>query len=158
LWVGELNADGLMERAERVAGGVDESIFQPEWSPDGVLYFVSDRSGWWNLYRWHDGQVVALYEKAAEFGEPQWSFGLSTYAFAGPELIVCAYSEQGITYLASLNSATGAYERIHLPYTTMWQVRAQAGYAVFLGGSPTEEPSMVRLDLDSLQVEGLKHF
>ena len=158
LWVGELNADGLMERAERVAGGVDESIFQPEWSPDGVLYFISDRSGWWNLYRWEDGEGVALYEKAAEFGEPQWVFGLSTYAFAGTERIVCTYTENSITYLASLDTVTGAIERIDLPYTSMWQVRAQPGYAVFVYGTPSEEPSLVRLDLDSLQIEVLKSF
>ena len=54
LWVGELDASGSIIRAEHVAGGSDESIFQPEWSPDGILYFVSDRTGWWNLYRWRE--------------------------------------------------------------------------------------------------------
>ena len=54
LWVRELDADGSLGAATLVAGGVEESIFQPEWSPDGALYFVSDRSGWWNLYRWRE--------------------------------------------------------------------------------------------------------
>ena len=52
LWVGALNGDGKVGERRLVAGGIDESICQPEWSPDGRLYFVSDRSGWWNLYRW----------------------------------------------------------------------------------------------------------
>ena len=55
LWVAELGADGALGAPSVVAGGPDESIFQPEWSPDGVLHFVSDRSGWWNLYRQRDG-------------------------------------------------------------------------------------------------------
>src|SRR5262249_22675726 len=80
LWISELDTDGSIKRSERIAGGPDESIFQPRWSPDGVLYFVSDRSGWWNLYRWRDGQVEPLCVKAAEFGLPQWVFGQSTYA------------------------------------------------------------------------------
>ena len=51
LWVADVKADGSLGAREKVAGGADESIFQPEWSPDGALYFVSDRTGWWNLYR-----------------------------------------------------------------------------------------------------------
>jgi len=34
-----------------VAGGPDESVIQPRYGPDGSLFFVSDRTGWWNLYR-----------------------------------------------------------------------------------------------------------
>ena len=60
--------------AERVAGGRSESVFQPEWSPDGVLHFVSDRTGWWNLYRLKEGRVEALCPREAEFGLPQWVF------------------------------------------------------------------------------------
>ena len=60
LWVAGLDAAGAVAAPELVAGGRDESIFQPEWSPEGVLYFISDRSGWWNLYRWRAGQVEAL--------------------------------------------------------------------------------------------------
>ena len=67
LWVGELHAGGSLGQAERIAGGVGESIFQPEWSPDGVLHFVSDRTGWWNLYRWYGGRVQPLVEMQAEF-------------------------------------------------------------------------------------------
>ena len=49
LWVGELE-EGWVASAHNVAGSANESIFQPEWSPDGTLYFISDRTGWWNLY------------------------------------------------------------------------------------------------------------
>ena len=51
LWLADVDADGALANARLVAGGADESICQPEWSPGGVLHFVSDRSGWWNLYR-----------------------------------------------------------------------------------------------------------
>ncbi|HEV7473714.1 MAG TPA: hypothetical protein VGN90_06685, partial [Pyrinomonadaceae bacterium] len=76
LWVGQFGDDGLLLTSERVAGGLHESIFQPEWSPDGSLYFVSDRTGWWNLYRIDSqGSVEPLGEMQAEFGMPQWGFG-----------------------------------------------------------------------------------
>jgi WD40-like Beta Propeller Repeat len=77
LWTGDLTPDGSIAGSRRVAGGPEESIFQPEWGPDGRLYFVSDRSGWWNLYRLGDGgEAVPLAPRAAEFGVPQWVFGL----------------------------------------------------------------------------------
>src|SRR5919199_583976 len=56
LWIGELEPDGSVGYQERVAGGPSESIFQPEWSPAGVLHFVSDRSGW--------GEFLPLYPRA----------------------------------------------------------------------------------------------
>jgi len=89
LWVAEVNADGTLARSARVAGGTDESIFQPEWSPDGVLYFVSDRSGWWNLYRWQGGAVAPLAPLAAEFGKPLWYLGTTTYTFASAARLLC---------------------------------------------------------------------
>ena len=85
LWVGKLRQDGSLEGAECVAGGTDVSIFQPQWSPDGRLYYVSDQTGWWNLYRWEGGRSVAVYPMQAEFGTPQWVFGMSLYGFASPD-------------------------------------------------------------------------
>ena len=81
-WVGEILPDWTIVNPRRVAGGPDESVFQPEWSPQGDLYFVSDRdSGWWNLYRERDGAIEPMAEMDAEFGRPQWQFGMSTYTF-----------------------------------------------------------------------------
>jgi dipeptidyl aminopeptidase/acylaminoacyl peptidase len=91
----DLDTDGFPENVERIAGGQDESIFQPEWSPEGTLHFVSDRTGWWNLYRRREGRVEPLCEREAEFGLPQWVFGMSTYAFVSPGRIVCSYTERG---------------------------------------------------------------
>lgn len=81
LWVGTLDDTGGIQETQLIAGGQHESIFQPTWSPDGQLYFVSDRTGWWNLYRVKSGQIEPLCDKQAEFGLPQWVFGLSTYGF-----------------------------------------------------------------------------
>ena len=182
LWVAEVNADGCLGPEVRVAGGQEESIFQPEWSPDGVLYFVSDRSGWWNLYRWrplsdpfasmkevhetgHDlakGPVVwdggeaerveAVCERVperAEFGVPQWAFGLSTYGFASAQRLVCVYTLEGIWHLASVDLEAGQLEPIETPYSSLEGVRVGPGYAVMIGASPTEPSGIVRLDLDS---------
>ncbi len=128
---------------QRIAGGA--SIFQPEWSPDGVLHFVSDQTGWWNLYRYRDGKVEPLFDMAAEFGAPQWVFGMSNYAFEAPDRIVCAYNEHGRWRLARLDTTRKSLELIETPYTDISQVRANTRQVVFLGASPSEPASVVRL-------------
>ena len=110
LWVGELLPDGTLGAQRRVAGGADESIFQPEWSPNGVLHFVSDRTGWWNLYREREEQVEPLCAMEAEFGMPQWAFGAATYGFASAGRIICAYCQQGRWQLGDLDTGSGHSE------------------------------------------------
>jgi dipeptidyl aminopeptidase/acylaminoacyl peptidase len=156
LWLGKLNDDGSVTEKEKVAGGVDESIFQPEWSPDGTLYFVSDRTGWWNLYRWRERQLEALCPMEAEFGQPQWVFGASLYAFASDRQIVCTYAKAGRDYLATLNTDTKSLETIELPFTTISQVRAAANRVVFIGASAIQTTSIVSLDLTTHNFEVLR--
>jgi dipeptidyl aminopeptidase/acylaminoacyl peptidase len=155
LWVGMFEADGTLSKAERVAGGKDESIFQPEWSPDGVLHFISDRTGWWNLYRIRNGQIEPLCEKAAEFGVPQWVFGMSTYKCISPTRIICSYTENGIGHLASLNTETRELTPFNLPYTTIGSIRANAERVVFYAASSTLPAAIVQLNLATEEREVL---
>ncbi|HMF58542.1 MAG TPA: hypothetical protein VK619_19510, partial [Pyrinomonadaceae bacterium] len=157
LRVADVQPDGSLGQSKLVAGGLDESIFQPEWSPDGTLYFVSDRSNWWNIYRANDdGEVEAVHELNAEFGVPQWGLGLSMYAFESADSIICAYIEQGATSLARLNTGTGKLERIETPFTDITYVRAAQGRAAFRAGSPTGFASIVELDLATKRIEVLR--
>ena len=153
LWIGEINKDGSLGHTECVAGGVDESIFQPEWSPEGTLYFASDRTGWWNLYSYQAGVVDPLYEMEAEFGRPQWIFGMSTYGFISPNQIICTYSQDGIWHLATLDTLTRKLDRIETPYTSISNLLPVSRGVLFNASSSTEPASIVRLDLDTKQVE-----
>ena len=156
LMVCGLDDEGAPEGTERVAGGPEESVFQPEWSPDGTLHFVSDRNGWWNLYRLRDGNIEPLREMEAEFGVPQWGFGMSTYAFLSAWRIVCSYRESGTSRFALLDAETGELQGIETPYSQIAYVRSgqAAGEAadgtadrvVFVGASSTEPASVVNLD------------
>jgi dipeptidyl aminopeptidase/acylaminoacyl peptidase len=157
LWMGEIAADGAITNPQHVAGAIDESIFQPEWSPDGTLYFVSDRAGWWNIYRaTPDDTLECVCEMEAEFGAPQWVFGLSTYAFESADRIVCAFAEQGIWRLGMIDTRTRELERIETPYTEISFVRAAPGRAVFRAGSPQEPFSIIEMDLATRETKVLQ--
>ncbi len=161
LWTGTFGGNQSLETTGRIAGGIDESIFQPEWSPDGVLYFVSDRSGWWNLYRVDEqGKVEPVCELEAEFGMPQWGFGMSSYAFESAERIVCTYIEKGRSRLALIDTRTKKFEPVDLPFTDIRYVRAakgkEGGQVVMCAGSATEPAAIVRLDLETRSIERVR--
>jgi len=162
LWVGRFATDGTIAEKKKVAGGDGESICQPEWSPDGVLYFVSDRSGWWNLYRvvgdplGTNGAAEAVYPLAAEFGSAQWSFRQSRYAFASAQRLICSYSHSGSTSLAAVDLGTLAVTPIATEFTDIGSVCADAEHVYFVGASSTHFPVIVRLSPASGQIAILK--
>jgi len=155
LWVAEVNSDGFLGEKLLIAGGLEESIFQPQWSPDGVLYFVSDRSNWWNLYR-YTGTIEALHPMVAEFGLPLWVFGMSTYGFSSAEKIICTYSKNGNWYLASLDTKTLQLQDIDTPYTAIDSLTVSGNRVLFIGSSPTESSAIVQLNLDTGELEVLR--
>jgi dipeptidyl aminopeptidase/acylaminoacyl peptidase len=160
LYLAELDDTGAVAgEPEIIAGGPEESIFQPEWSPDGdAVIFVSDRSDWWNLYRFELSSRASrpIVPMAAEFGAPQWVFGMSTYAFAGPDRIVCTYSEAGLWRLGIVDLATGTLRTLETPFTQFASVRADREQVVVLAGSPSLPASVVEFDLGTGQHRTLK--
>jgi dipeptidyl aminopeptidase/acylaminoacyl peptidase len=151
LWQADVQADGSLGHREKIAGGLDESVYQPEWSPDNELYFSSDYTGWWNLYRWRAGRIEALYTMDAEFGMPQWRFGSHSYAFESPNRIVCIYTKDGIWTLATLDLSTKQLEPIDTPINQIiWgNLSATNGQVFVIGGSATEPASLAKISLDS---------
>lgn len=147
LWLAELLADGTLGQPRLVAGGADEAICQPEWSPAGVLHFVSDRSGWWNLYRLAGDTVEALCPRAAEFGAPHWSFGGAMYGFRSEHEIICTYIENGVSRLAQLSTVGGEMRAIPNPYQEIRELRVAGDVVVLLGGAPTIALELAQFDL-----------
>ena len=50
--------EGGAADGERVAGGPDESVIQPTWTAAAGCSPSSDRTGWWNVYRFTGGDLV----------------------------------------------------------------------------------------------------
>jgi len=157
LFVAELDAVGNVREPRPIAGGATESVFQPEWSPDGqAIVFVSDRSNWWNLYRYDlsTRTTQPLAPMQAEFGVPQWSLGAATYAWvrpdrAGPDRIVASYVADGLGHLAVLDLETKTLTPIDLPFTEFGSVRALGERVLFRAAAPNHPLSIVVLDLAS---------
>jgi dipeptidyl aminopeptidase/acylaminoacyl peptidase len=153
LWVGVFNPDGSLGSREKIAGGESESIFQPEWSPDNSLYFVSDRTSWWNLYRWSPSTTLRasgpsdepVHPMAAEFGKPQWTFSMVTYAIVDANRIAATYTEAGRWKLGMIDVDERTFTPIDLSVEPLESIKANARAVYFIGGSPTQPPAIMQL-------------
>ena len=132
LWVANLHKNGTLKAPKQICGKLKESIFQPQWSKDGTLYFVTDRDrGWWNLHRYVDGHIENVCPMEAEVAEPLWTFELSTYAFLGNQ-IVFTYNREGRWHLAILNPETKQWKEIHREGVYIHQLRGNGDFVRFL--------------------------
>lgn len=155
LWCAALAEDGSVSEPELVAGGEDESVFQPDWSPSGVLHFVSDRTGWWNLFRLVDGHVEALHLMDAEFGMPQWGLGMRRYGFLLNDRIVAVYSERGFDHVGILEGDT--LTQVPVPYDHIGYTVDTCGDQLFVtAGSGSTPVAVVRIDVDTEAIKVVK--
>ena len=161
LWVAPL-ADSGEERL--VAGGAEESVFQPEWGPDGNLHFASDRDGWWNLYRARDpgdqlsgeeGALVQLTEEEADFAHPQWLFGGATFGFLASGAIVCVRTQGAEERLALLQASGWEPADLGLPFTNFGYpaLSVRGERVAFAASSPESETAVVVFDAGSGETE-----
>ncbi|WP_444944011.1 prolyl oligopeptidase family serine peptidase [Microbulbifer sp. ZKSA006] len=151
LCIAKLNPQGDAEEITQVAGGENESIFQPQWSPLGELCYVSDRNNWWNLYKL--GQDEPLWKKEAEFATPQWVFGMSTYGFISAKDILCTYTQNGCWHLGMVNMQSGEHKTLSQPYCDIESLHCENGRAVMIAAGAESFPAVTAFDLSSSTTE-----
>jgi dipeptidyl aminopeptidase/acylaminoacyl peptidase len=164
LWLADVTRDGRLINARYVTGGSEVSIYQPGWSPDGVLYFVSDRDGWWRLYRLRDTHslvpaiepVLKTPPADAEFGRPQWQFGTSTWAFAASSTLVVAYAQRGRWRLAIVDRETGTLSSLATELEPAEWIAATPTHAVCVGGSSADADALIKVSLATGATERLR--
>ncbi|MBW0114351.1 S9 family peptidase [Pseudonocardia abyssalis] len=128
-----------------VAGGPWESVSEPSWMPDGSLWFVSDRTDWWNLYRWLPGSdIEPIVRIDAEVGVPEWRLAGSRYAVLADGSVVFARRRAGSDALA-VRGTGGLIADLDLPFCEVGAVRSAGGSAVVVAGTPTAEPGVYRV-------------
>ena len=140
-----------------IAGGPDESVLEPRWSADGALWFVSDRSDWWNLYRYTAGTDIATMVRVdAEIGVPHWQFAAARYALLPDDSVVFARLRRGYDALC-LRAPDGTVTELDTPFSRVTAVRAAPdGTVLVVAGSPTREPGVHRVDPAGGVIETLR--
>ena len=156
LMVAELGTSGLSALAT-VAGGPGESVLEPQWDSDGTLYFISDRSGFWNLYAWDGAAVRAVWPHGGEFASPLWQLGQANYALLGDGQAVARFGEEGIDRLAVIDLRRGTARVLDLPYVQYDQLtRIDAEHVGVVAASARAPQSILRINARSGQAQTLR--
>jgi dipeptidyl aminopeptidase/acylaminoacyl peptidase len=146
---------GTLTEKQVVQGG-SESLFQPQWSPDGRLYFISDRTDFWNLYRWSASGVEHVLARDAEFGVPQWHLGLSTYAFLSQDVMIYSFVKNGTWRLGRLEIPTLTAHDYPAEFSSLSGVRASATMVVVRCATTTSPPAIATVDVSTGAVSPIK--
>ena len=154
LRVAPFAADGALGDERVIAGGETESVVDSQWSPEGVLHFVSDRTGWWNLYAARGDDARPLCPAEAEFAFPWWVFARERYTFVPDGRIACLVTRNARDSLELLDSASGRLEPVDLPYSQYLSGLAGGGERLaVVAAAPTTPPALIAYDVESGQVE-----
>ncbi|MCY0863773.1 MAG: prolyl oligopeptidase family serine peptidase, partial [Sulfobacillus sp.] len=147
LWLGEWAPDGSIQQPKRIAGGPTESVQQPLWSPDGSLYFISDRTGWWNIYRWTpESGVTPVTALKAEFGVPTWTLGQSTMGLIDTHTLLATYSLKGYSHLVRIDVDTREMTHIRMPFTWIGRLKVGPTAALMIVAADNDVSQVVRFD------------
>jgi dipeptidyl aminopeptidase/acylaminoacyl peptidase len=158
LWLADIDKDSRLSNIEHIAGNEDVSVFQPQWSAEDILHYISDDTGWWHLYRYNHADSSARTEQLThgkkEFGLPQWVFAQSTYAFLNNNDIICCYQNEGKATLALLEthghslSISAELKVLDTDWQEFSSITADAGNIAFIAASSKSFPQLVSARLD----------
>ena len=132
---------------ERVAGGEEEAVAAPSWSPDGVLHFVSDRTDWWNLHRLSGGEAELVAPVAGELAFPAWVFGMRGYVFLGDGTVFCIVERGGSSQLCRIAAGSDRVEAVAVELNPREHTLSSDGDRIaYVGSSPTHGAAIVVFD------------
>jgi dipeptidyl aminopeptidase/acylaminoacyl peptidase len=140
LWQADLDNHSLENKRLIAGGDGHESIFQPQWSPDNELYYVSDRNNWWNIYSAEGGIVIDM---PAEFATPLWQFGMSTYGFVDANTIGCLWTQHGVWHCGFVDITNGTLKPVTCPYQSMQAACCDSGGLYMVAGASNTADQVV---------------
>ncbi len=146
LWLAQIHEDGSLSEPKAISGGPSESVCAVQWSPEGVLHFVSDKTGFWNIHSYQEGKIENLCEMEAEFAPPPWVFGRIGYGFLEDGRIVCSYTKKGVDSLGIIDPKTKILADLDLPFTSISSVAVFQGKIYFIGATPVQPSAIICYD------------
>ena len=133
-----------------VAGGEGVSVAQPHFAPCGTLWFVSDASGFWNLWRVRDGVAAPVHEFAADCADPQWLLSFVDFTPLDSDRALFRWFEDALPRLGVLDAHTGEHTRLEVEGASMSHVQVADGDLLLRLGHEDRAAQIVRGPLHGL--------
>ncbi len=149
LWLADFDESGELHNKQQLNVGQSDSILDPQWSPEGILYFMSDRSGWWNLYRWRENNVEPVVLMELDCADPPWELGQQNYGFLSPDVAIMRAEHPDGDRLYKINLKDQSRTPISTPLVTIDCMAARDGQAVLAGTPANDTAALLELTANS---------
>jgi len=135
LWSATISDGNLIEKKLIAGNDNNQAIFQPHWSPDNILHYVSDITNWWNIYRFENGIGAPVLQMEAEFATPLWQLGMTTFDFIDANTIACIWTKSGIWHSGFIDITTGVLTITETQYSSIQAVACHQDSVYFVAGA-----------------------
>lgn len=159
-YLASIQVDGTINNLKKIAGSTSESVYQVEFAPDNTLHFISDKTGFWNLYRYKNNKVENIYLMEAEFGQPQWILGTSRYTFIPTEdsyQIAAIITIKGLDQIVIIDPEDRVLNGLDLPFSRFQNLRSIKDHLYFIAGSPISPFALIEYDLRTHSIDIVKN-
>ncbi len=156
LWEAPLGPDLTLGKPRLVAGGPQESVTQPRYSPSGRLFFISDRSGWWNLYADDPGGPLPVAPQASEFSGPDWVFGQSSYTFLDDGSLVALWAADGLDRMGVMAPGDNSFTPVETGFSVIHSIRPFGDGVVAIGAGAAQAPAVVTIAVPGGETEVIR--
>ena len=150
LCLANLSQTGISKPRVVAGSQGDEAIFQPHWSPDNNLYFVSDKTNWWNIYRFDGSKNIPVLALDGEFATPLWQFGMATYDFIDTNTIACLWTDKGLWHSGFIDIATAQLSPIISPYSSMHALTCHQGCLYTIAGAAALPNQLISINQEAV--------
>ena len=151
VWKVSLSPEKRFEKKKLVSIRGDISSFDPQFFPDGGLYYVSDISGFWNIYK-EDG--TCLLQSDHDFVKPHWRYNNCFYAPLTSGAVAAVRIEHAIDNLGVIDQ--GKFTSYNLPFTVYNSIASKGNILYFIAHSPTHTGAFYSFDTRSKTLTELK--
>ena len=149
--------DGQLVAPKVIAGNTSESCLNPEWGVDDQLFYISDKSGWWNLWSVDKaGNTAHLVNDRSEWGTPLWQLGPKTMTTLDDGRILAIHGAVDKQRLVIVDPKTRIAADIECEFNDFIPSIAQGnGKAYAFGSGPSHLNTLIEIDLHTLQVRNI---
>lgn len=151
----EFDSCGVVIQSSILAGeAAQESLSQPFYSEEGGLYVISDRDGWWNLYRVErsEARLSPVLQQANDMMPSPWLAGPRHYSIYEGGLIHLKFQHAAVDLCVNGGQ---------LKIDELNHIRAFArsgGQLIFIAAGSDRLPGVIRLDLKTLRRDDAVRF
>lgn len=142
LWLADIKNLG---KAVKIAGDLEHSVAQAQWSNDGGIYFAAEMNNFINLYFFRNGQMNAIFPIEGEFIFPDWVPGSQQYAISN-NTICAAYMEMG--HWKIVIGTDNQFQIISTSFASVSAIHCFNNRFVAVVGHTNKLPSIIAIDTD----------